>query len=123
MAGPGALQVIITSELLAFRNRALKRNPARLAAVAIILLFGAVVIGGGTFTVGATAGHFLTFAVDPLLAAAFTGLSLLMLVIGFPTVIASFFVGRDLLQLVVAAPARPPFITCWQRCSSHCRSL
>ena len=59
-------------------------------------------IGGGTFTVGATAGHFLTFAVDPLLAAAFTGLSLLMLVIGFPTVIASFFVGRDLLQLVVA---------------------
>ncbi|TMD88406.1 MAG: hypothetical protein E6I73_12675 [Chloroflexi bacterium] len=102
MAGPGALQVIVTSELLAFRNRALKRNPARLAAIGIILLFGAVVIGGGTFTVGATAGHFLTFAVDPLLAAAFTGLSLLMLVIGFPTVIASFFVGRDLLQLVVA---------------------
>jgi hypothetical protein len=102
MAGPGALQVIIGSELLAFRNRVLRRNPARLAAIGIILLFGAVVIGGGSFTIGATAGHFLTFAVDPLLAAAFTGLSLLMLVIGFPTVIASFFVGRDLLQLVVA---------------------
>jgi len=99
---PGALQVIVRTELLAFRNRALKRNPVRLAAIGIILLIGAVVIGGGSFTVGATAGHFLTFAVDPLLAAAFTGLSLLMLVIGFPTVIASFFVGRDLLQLVVA---------------------
>ena len=102
MAGPGALQVIVGSELLAFRNRVLRRNPARLAAIGLILLFGAVVIGGGAFTIGATAGHFLTFAVDPLLAAAFTGLSLLMLVIGFPTVIASFFVGRDLLQLVVA---------------------
>ena len=102
MAEPGALQVIVGSELLAFRNRVLRRNPARLAAIGLILLFGAVVIGGGAFTIGATAGHFLTFAVDPLLAAAFTGLSLLMLVIGFPTVIASFFVGRDLLQLVVA---------------------
>jgi hypothetical protein len=102
MAGPGALQVIVSSELLAFRNRVLRRNPARLAAIGIILLFAAVVIGGGTFTVGATAGHFLLFVIDPLLAAAFTGLSLLMLVIGFPTVIASFFVGRDLLQLVVA---------------------
>ena len=102
MAGPGALQVIVGSELLAFRNRVLRRNPARLAAIGLILLFGAVAIGGGAFTIGATAGHFLTFAVDPLLAAAFTGLSLLMLVIGFPTVIASFFVGRDLLQLVVA---------------------
>ena len=102
MAGPGALRVIVGSELLAFRNRVLRRNPARLAAIGLILLFGAVVIGGGAFTIGATAGHFLTFAVDPLLAAAFTGLSLLMLVIGFPTVIASFFVGRDLLQLVVA---------------------
>ncbi len=102
MTVPGALQVIVRTELLAFRNRALKRNPVRLAAIGFILLIGAVVIGGGSFTVGATAGHFLMFAVDPLLAAAFTGLSLLMLVIGFPTVIASFFVGRDLLQLVVA---------------------
>src|SRR4029077_14122374 len=102
MAGPGALQVIVSSELLAFRNRVLRRHPARLAALGIILLFGAVVIGGGTFTVGATAGHFLIFVIDPLLAAAFTGLSLLMLVIGLPTVIAAFFVGRDLLQLVVA---------------------
>jgi hypothetical protein len=33
-------------------------------------------------------------------------LSVLMLVVGFPTVIASLFVGRDLLQLVVA-PVRP----------------
>ncbi|MFI5034495.1 MAG: hypothetical protein ACHQPH_27740, partial [Reyranellales bacterium] len=32
----------------------------------------------------------------------FTGLSVLMLVVGFPTVIATFFVGRDLLLLTLA---------------------
>jgi hypothetical protein len=84
------------------RNRVLKGNRGRTVALVIVLLFAIPFLGGGTFTVGATAGHFLPFAVDPLLAAAFTGLSLLMLLIGFPTVIASLFVGRDLLQLVVA---------------------
>src|SRR5229473_1015495 len=66
------------------------------------LLVAGVFLGGGAFAIGATAGHFLPFALDTLLAAGFTGLSLLMLVVGFPTVIASLFVGRDLLQLVVA---------------------
>jgi len=94
--------VIVGAELRATRNRLVKGNRTRLVALVIVLLFAVPFLGGGTFTLGATAGHFLPFAVDPLLAAAFTGLSLLMLLIGFPTVIASLFVGRDLLQLVVA---------------------
>src|SRR5216684_2892613 len=98
----GALPVIVRAELLAARNRLMKRNPARLAILAITLIVAGVFLGGGAFAIGATAGHFLPFALDTLLAAAFTGLSLLMLVVGFPTVIASLFVGRDLLQLVVA---------------------
>jgi hypothetical protein len=98
----GALPVIVRSELLSVRNRLLKRNRARLVIGAISLLVAGVFIGGGAFAVGATAGHFLPFALDPLLAAGFTGLSLLMLVVGFPTVISSLFVGRDLLQLVIA---------------------
>ncbi len=102
MSAPSALRVIVGAELRALRNRVLKGNRARIVALVIVLLFAIPVLGGGTFGVGATAGHFLPFAVDPLLAAAFTGLSLLMLLIGFPTVIASLFVGRDLLQLVVA---------------------
>ena len=99
---PGALGIIVRAELLAFRNRLLKRNPVGLAALGIVTLVAGGPIFVGAFAVGVTAGHFLPFAIDPLLAAAFTGLSLLMLVVGFPTVIASLFVGRDLLQLVVA---------------------
>jgi hypothetical protein len=102
VSAPGALRVIVGAELRGWRNRVLKGNRGRIVALVIVLLLAIPFLGGGTFTVGATAGHFLPFAVDPLLAAAFTGLSLLMLLIGFPTVIASLFVGRDLLQLVVA---------------------
>ena len=102
MNGISALRVIVGAELRAMRNRLLKGNRTRLVALVIVLLLAIPFLGGGTFTVGATAGHFLPFSVDPLLSAAFTGLSLLMLLIGFPTVIASLFVGRDLLQLVVA---------------------
>jgi hypothetical protein len=98
----GALPVIVRAQLLAARNRLTRRNPARLVILAISLLVAGVFLGGGAFAVGATVGHFLPLALDPLLAAGFTGLSLLMLVVGFPTVIASLFVGRDLLQLVVA---------------------
>ncbi len=73
---------------------------------ALFLVAAAVFIGGGAFTVGATAGRFLPSARDSVLAGGFTTLSVLMLVVGFPTVIATLFVGRDLLQLVVA-PVRP----------------
>lgn len=102
MSEPAALSVIVQVELVALRNRLAKRNPVRLALLAIALLVAVVVIGGTAFTIGATVGRFLVYSVDSMLAAGFTGLSLLMLVVGFPTVIASFFVGRDLLQLVIA---------------------
>jgi hypothetical protein len=102
VSAPGVLGVIVRTELLAFRNRLLKRNAVGLALVGIVLLLAGGPILGGAFALGAAAGHFLTLATDSLLAAAFTGLSLLMLLIGFPTVIATLFAGRDLLQLVVA---------------------
>lgn len=97
-----ATRTILGAEVIALRHRLLKRGPVRLALLAIALVAVAVFIGGGAFTVGATAAHFLPAAVDPLLAGGFTGLSVLMLVVGFPTVIATFFVGRDLLLLALA---------------------
>ena len=101
-----ATRTIIAAELIAWRHRLLKRNPGRLALLAVFLVIGGGFIGGGAFTIGVAAGQFLPSARDIILAGAFTMLSILMLVIGFPTVIASLFVGRDLLQLVVA-PVRP----------------
>jgi ABC-2 type transport system permease protein len=97
-----ATRIILSAELLAWRHRLLKRGPARLALLGVFLLAAAVFIGGGAFTVGATAGHFLPIARDSILSGGFTALSVLMLVLGFPTVIATFFVGRELLQLVLA---------------------
>ncbi len=101
-----ATWTILSTEVLALRHRVLKRKPARLAGLAVFLTAAGVFIGAGAFTVGATAGQFLPAARDSMLAGGFTALSVLMLVIGFPTVIATFFVGRDLLQLVLA-PVRP----------------
>ena len=68
----------------------------------MFLVIGGGFIGGGAFAIGVATGQFLPSARDTILAGGFTMLSILMLVIGFPTVIASLFVGRDLLQLVVA---------------------
>jgi hypothetical protein len=101
-----ATRIILGAELLALRHRLLGRSPTRLVVQALFLVAAAVFIGGGAFTVGATAGRFLPSARDSVLAGGFTTLSVLMLVVGFPTVIATLFVGRDLLQLVVA-PVRP----------------
>jgi ABC-2 type transport system permease protein len=101
-----ATRIILRAELLALRHRLLKRSPVRLALLSLFLLVAAVTIGGAAFAAGATAGQFLPTARDNILAAGFTSLSVLMLVVGFPTVIATFFVGRDLLQLVLA-PIRP----------------
>jgi hypothetical protein len=100
--GVHATRIILGAELLAFRHRLLKRKLARLVLLVVALLAAAVFIGGGAFGVGVTAGHYLPVARDPLLAGGFTALSVLMLIVGFPTVIATFFVGRDLLQLVLA---------------------
>jgi hypothetical protein len=102
VSGLAATRTILGAEVMALRHRLLKRGPVRLALLAIFLFAVAVFIGGGAFTVSAAAAHFLPAAVDPLLAGGFTGLSVLMLVVGFPTVIATFFVGRDLLLLALA---------------------
>jgi hypothetical protein len=102
LIGLRATRIILGAELRAFRHRLLKRNPGRLVLLVVALLLAAVFIGGGAFSLGVTAGRYLPVARDALLAGGFTALSVLMLVIGFPTVIATFFVGRDLLQLVLA---------------------
>ena len=101
-----ATRTILGAGFVAWRNRLMKRGRARLALLVGFLVIASVFIGGGAFTVGGTAGRFLPDARDTILAGGFTMLSVLMLVVGFPTVIASLFVGRDLLQLVVA-PVRP----------------
>ena len=80
----------------------MKRGTARLTLLAIFMVAAGLFIGGGAFSLGAGASHFLPTAIDPLLVGGFTGLSVLMLVVGFPTVIATFFVGRDLLLLTLA---------------------
>lgn len=95
-------RIILAAELLAWRHRFFKRDPVRLALLIAFLLFAALMVGGGSLAVGATAARFLPSARDVILAGGFTMLSVLMLVVGFPTVISSLFVGRDLLQLVVA---------------------
>lgn len=95
-------RVILGAELLALRNRLLKQGAPRLALLVIFGLGAVIFIGGAVFTVGATVGRFLPSAQDSVLAGGFTAVSVLMLVLGFPSVIATFFVGRDLLQLVLA---------------------
>ncbi|HEX3507253.1 MAG TPA: hypothetical protein VHW94_02575 [Candidatus Dormibacteraeota bacterium] len=95
-------RTILGAEVLALRHRLMKRGCARLVLLALFLLAAGVFIGAGAFSLGAGAAHFLPTAIDPLLVGGFTGLSVLMLVVGFPTVIATFFVGRDLLLLTLA---------------------
>jgi Putative ATP-binding cassette len=95
-------RTILRAEILALRHRLMKRGAARLTLLAIALIAAGIFIGGGAFSLGAGAAHFLPTTVDPLLVGGFTGLSVLMLVVGFPTVIATFFVGRDLLLLTLA---------------------
>ena len=101
-----AVAVILGAELLAFRNRLTKGRPGRLVLILILLFAGAIVFGGFVFSAGLAGAQFLPQARDSMLAGAFTALSVLMLVLGFPTVISNFFVGTDLLQLVLA-PIRP----------------
>ena len=46
---------ILKAELVALRNRLLKRSPVRLALLALFLVVAAVVLGGGAFTIVAVA--------------------------------------------------------------------
>lgn len=101
-----AVSVILGAELLAWRNRLTKNRPGRTVMFSLFLLVAGVTFGGFVFSGGLAAAEFLPQARDSMLAGAFTALSVLMLVLGFPTVIGNFFVGPDLLQLVLA-PIRP----------------
>ncbi len=102
MIGLGATRTILVAEALALRNRLSKGSRVRLVLLGLGLLVAAIFIGGGVFTGGLAIGHLLPGSMDSVLAGAFTALTASMLVLGFPTVIATFFVGRDLLQLVVS---------------------
>jgi ABC-2 type transport system permease protein len=97
-----AIPIILGAELRSLRNQLFKRSGIRIAVIAVVAGIAAVTIGGASFAAGAGIGHYLPTAEDPILTGAFTALSVLMLLIGFPTVIATLFVGRDLLQLVLA---------------------
>ena len=102
MSGLAATRTILGAEARALRNRLSKGSRVRLLLLGIGLLVAAVFIGGGVFSGGVAIGHLLPASMDSVLAGAFTALTASMLVLGFPTVIATFFVGRDLLQLVVS---------------------
>jgi hypothetical protein len=95
-------RTILGAEARALRNRLTKGSRVRLVLLVVGLLAAAVFIGGGVFSGGVAIGHLLPVGLDLVLSGAFTALAASMLVLGFPTVIATFFVGRDLLQLVVA---------------------
>lgn len=101
-----AATLIVSTELHAWRNRLLKGSGVRAIVLTIVLLLGAIAVGGAVFSLAAGASSFLPNLREPMLVGAFSALSILMLVVGFPTVIGNFFVGSDLMQLVIA-PVRP----------------
>ena len=96
------VSIILGAELRAWWNRLTKVRTGRAAVLAVFILGATLIFGGFVFAAGIAAAQFLRGALDAMLAGAFTGLSVLMLVLGFPTVIGNFFVGADLLQLVLA---------------------
>ena len=102
MTGLAGTRTILSAEVRALRNRLTKGSRLRLALLLIGLSVAAVFIGGSVFSGAAVIGHLLPVGIDSVLSGAFTGLTASMLVLGFPSVIATFFVGRDLLQLVVS---------------------
>ena len=96
------IAIILRAELQAWRNRIRTGNRARVVGLGILGSVAALVFGGSLFGVADAAAQFLPSARDAILAGAFTALSVLMLVVGFPTVIAAYFAGRDLMQLILA---------------------
>lgn len=96
-----AVAIILRAEVRAWRNR-IAGNAARAVGVAVIGGLSALVIGGSLFALAFFAGQLLPASRDAMLSGAFTSLAVLMLVVGFPTVIATYFAGRDLLQLILA---------------------
>ncbi len=97
-----AVAIILRAELSAWRNRITKGNPVRVVGLALFAFFAGIVFAGSLFGIAFAAGGALPSARDAILAGAFTALSVMMLVVGFPSVIASYFAGRDLMQLILA---------------------
>ncbi|TMC85839.1 MAG: hypothetical protein E6J06_02570 [Chloroflexi bacterium] len=97
-----AVEIILRAELRAWRNRITKGNTVRVVGLALFVFLAAIVFGGSLFGIAFAAGEALPSARDAILAGAFTALSVMMLVVGFPSVIASYFAGRDLMQLILA---------------------
>jgi hypothetical protein len=97
-----AVAVILGAELRAWWNQVSRSRGGRTAILSAFALAAILIFGGFVFAGGIAAAQFLPEALDTMLAGAFTALSVLMLVLGFPTVIGNFFVGADLLQLVLA---------------------
>jgi hypothetical protein len=102
VSGLTATRTILSTELRAYWHRLFKSSPVRLVVLGVALLLAVVFLGGSLFGVGVAAGHFLPSALDSFLVGGFTVLSVVMLLLGFPTVISTLFVGRDLLMLVLA---------------------
>lgn len=96
-----AVSIIVRAEIRAWRNRLLG-NSGRAVGLAILLALGGLVVGGSLFGVAFAVGSFLPSAREAVLAGAFTALAVMMLVVGFPSVIGSYFAGRDLMALVLA---------------------
>src|SRR5437016_12260821 len=113
-----AVAIIIRAEIRAWRNRIARGNAARIVGIALVVLFGGIVFGGSLFGIAFAAGGALPSARDAILAGAFTALSVLMLVVGFPTVIASYFAGRDLMQLILAPVRKIGRASCRERVES-----
>jgi ABC-2 type transport system permease protein len=97
-----AVAVILGAELRAWWNQVSKGRGGRTAGLTAVVALASIIFGGIVFAGGLAAAEFLPENRDAMLAGAFTALSVLMLVLGFPTVIGNFFVGTDLLQLVLA---------------------
>ena len=97
-----AISVILGAELRSWWNQVSRSRGGRTAVLSVVVLVAVLIFGSTVFAGGIAAAQFLPEALDTMLVGAFTALSVLMLVLGFPTVIGNFFVGADLLQLVLA---------------------
>ena len=105
-----AVAIILRTELRAWRNR-LTSNSGRALGLAILIALGCLFIGVTLFGVAFAAGSVLPSARESILTGVFTALSVMMLVVGFPSVIGSYFAGRDLIQLVLApVPVKQIFV-------------
>src|SRR5438132_508160 len=107
-----AVAIILRAELRAWRNRITKGNPVRVVGLALFALFAGIVFGGSLFGIAFAAGEALPSARDAILAGAFTALSVMMLVVGFPSATgAGLYLAWNLTirQSSTAIKHRPDF--------------